>query len=189
MYTLFLDTHANEVVVVLFKDKKIVDSVNKLSGYQHSQVALPTVKEVLDKEGIRPNDLGQIIVVTGPGSFTGVRIAVTIAKTMAYSLNIPIKTVDSLLLEAISYDSDKNFIVAVSEKNGAYIGKFTKDKEKIEEYYYLSKSEYNELLKSKEVINDISINYERLIDYVDRKDCVNPHAVKPLYIKRIEVLK
>ena len=37
--------------------------------------------------------------------------------------------------------------------------------------------------------HDVKIDYERLIDYVDKLDSINPHAVKPLYIKRIEVLK
>ena len=103
MYTLFLDTHNQEVVVVLYKDGEVKQAVNKVSGYQHSQIALPLIKDVMDKEGIIPKALDQIIVVIGPGSFTGVRIAVTIAKTMAYSLNIPIKTIDSLHLKAISW--------------------------------------------------------------------------------------
>ncbi len=189
MYTLFLDTHDQEVVVVLYKDKNIIEVVNKVSGYQHSQVALPTIKEVLEKEGIVPQDLKQIIVVVGPGSFTGVRIAVTIAKTMAYTLNIPIKTIDSLKLKAISIDCDNDFYVSVLEKNGAYVGKFKNNYEKIGEYSYYTKSEYDNFLSNNEVKEVKEIDYKKLINIINSFEAVNPHAVKPLYIKRIEAMK
>ena len=189
MYTLFLDTHNQEVVVVLYKDGEVKQAVNKVSGYQHSQIALPLIKEVMDKEGIFPKALDQIIVVIGPGSFTGVRIAVTIAKTMAYALNIPLKTIDSLNIKAISYDSDTDFYVSVLEKNGAYVGYFSKEGNKIGEYAYYSKSEYKKFLEENEVKEVEEIDYEKLIVYMNNQEAIPVHAVKPLYIKRIEVLK
>ena len=189
MYTLFLDTHNQEVVVVLYKDGEVKQAVNKVSGYQHSQIALPLIKEVMDKEGISPNDLGQVIVVIGPGSFTGVRIAVTIAKTMAYSLNIPIKTIDSLQLKAISIDSKEDFYVSVLEKNGAYVGKFSSEYVPFGEYSYYSKKEYDSFLEENEVKDVDKIDYNRLYEMVKTFESINPHAVKPLYIKRIEVTK
>lgn len=189
MYTLFIDTHNQEVVVILYKNKKIVKHVNKLTGYQHSQVTLPTIKSVLEEEKIKPQDLNEIIVVVGPGSFTGVRIAVTIAKTMAYTLNIPIKTIDSLSLKAISCDMKEDFFVSVLEKNGAYLGKFSKDYKALGEFSYYSKSEYEKFLQENNVIDVDKIDYDKLINFMDKCDVTNPHAIKPLYIKRIEVLK
>ena len=189
MYTLFLDTHSQEVVVVLYKDKKVLQVVNKISGYQHSQVALPTIKAILEKEGIAPRDLGQIIVVVGPGSFTGVRIGVTIAKTMAYTLNIPIKMMDSLLIKAICGNEKNDFYVSVSEKNGSYVGKFSKEFNKIGDYFYCSKSEFEKFLENNKVVNIDKIDFEKVIKYVNKIEAVNPHSVKPLYIKGIEVLK
>lgn len=189
MYTLFLDTHDKEVIVALYKEMKLVNIVDKVSGYQHSQIALPTIKSLLDEQGISPKDLKEIIVVIGPGSFTGVRIAVTIAKTMAYALNIPLKTIDSLNIKAISYDSDIDFYVSVLEKNGAYVGYFSKDGNKIGEYAYYSKSEYKKFLEENEVKEVEEIDYEKLIVYMNNQEAIPVHAVKPLYIKRIEVLK
>ena len=181
MYTLFLDTHDKEVVTALYKDMKLVKAVNKVSGYQHSQVALPLVKSLLDEQGITPKDVGEIIVVIGPGSFTGVRIAVTIAKTMAYALNIPLKTIDSLKIKAISSENKSDFYVSVLEKNGAYVGRFTSDGDSIGEYSYYSKSEYENFLSNNEVIDVDEIDYDKLIEYMKKQEAVNPHAVN-LYI-------
>lgn len=189
MYTLFLDTHDQEVVVVLYKDKKVLNVVNEVSGFHHSQVALPTIKSVLDNEGITPHDLGEIIVVIGPGSFTGVRIAVTIAKTMAYTLNIPIRTIDSLNIKAISSNMKSDCYVSVLEKNGAYVGNFSKDGKKIGEYSYYGKSDYEKFIKDNKVIDVDKIDYEKVINFVGKQEPINPHSVKPLYIKRIEAIK
>lgn len=57
---------------------------------------MPAIDELLKECGLKPSDLTQIAVAKGPGSYTGVRIGVTIAKTLAWSLNIPVKTVSSL---------------------------------------------------------------------------------------------
>ena len=189
MYILYLDTHDQEVVVALFKDEKMIKVVNKVSGYQHSQVVLPTIKELLDEYELSPNDLGEIVVVIGPGSFTGVRIAVTIAKTMAYTLGIPLKTIDSLFLKALSCQSVSDYYVSVLEKNGAYVGKFSKELEKIGDYAYYSKSEYEKFLLKSIVIDVDKIDFEKAIHYLRKENAVNPHSVKPLYIKRIEALK
>ena len=82
---------------------------------------MPTIKKALD--GKNPE---KIYVVNGPGSFTGVRLGVTIAKTFAYTLEIPIKTISSLELKAVSL-VEKNKIVGVKENNGYYIGIFDED--------------------------------------------------------------
>ena len=63
----------------------------------------PAIKELIDEQ-----KLDEIIVVNGPGSFTGVRLGVTIAKTLAYTLNIPIKTISSLEVSSISNNAQKS---------------------------------------------------------------------------------
>ena len=48
------------------------------------------IQDLLDKNGLKYNDLTGLVVFKGPGSFTGLRIGITVANTLAYSLNIPI---------------------------------------------------------------------------------------------------
>src|SRR4030042_744649 len=63
---------------------------------QHSVEILPTISELLKRHGHVPADLDQIHIAIGPGSFTGLRIAVTMAKAMHLANAVRIVTVDSL---------------------------------------------------------------------------------------------
>ena len=186
MYSLFLDTHDKNVVVVLYKDGVIVSNETIESNNKHSVITVTTIKRILDNNRIEIKDINEMIVVTGPGSFTGVRIAVTIAKTIAYSLNIPIKTIDSLILLAVCIDNDK--CVAIPDKNGAFIGYFDGSNKSLRDYVYVNKNEYEALLLKEKVYSNIDIDYEKVYEYLKNVDSINPHSVKPLYIKGISAL-
>ena len=108
---------------------------------------------------------------------------------MAYTLNIPIRTIDSLNIKAISSNMKSDCYVSVLEKNGAYVGNFSKDGKKIGEYSYYGKSDYEKFIKDNKVIDVDKIDYEKVINFVGKQEPINPHSVKPLYIKRIEAIK
>ena len=65
---------------------------------------------------IELKNLSLLLVVNGPGSFTGIRIGMTIAKIIAYSLNIPIKLIDSLLIKALNVDTITKYIIHQNAK-------------------------------------------------------------------------
>jgi tRNA threonylcarbamoyladenosine biosynthesis protein TsaB len=68
----------------------------------HSVRVMPAIENLMKECGIEPRDLGKIVVAEGPGSYTGVRIGVTIAKTLAWTLKIPLSGVSSLEVSAAS---------------------------------------------------------------------------------------
>jgi len=187
MYTLYLDTHDKNVLVILFKDNKILKKENIESPNKHSEIVMPTIAKILEDSKLDVKDLNNIIVVNGPGSFTGERIAVTIAKTIAYTLNIPIRVIDSLKVKAINIEDD-NKIISIPDRNGAFIGIFDKNNNQLEEYVYLNKSTYNDYLKSNKVYTDVDIDYEKVYEYVMKTKELNPHSIKPLYVKGISAL-
>ena len=96
MTILAIDTSNLTLGVALVKDGKVIAEHISHLKKNHSVRAMPAIDELLKECGLEPNDLTQIAVAKGPGSYTGVRIGVTIAKTLAWSLNIPVKTVSSL---------------------------------------------------------------------------------------------
>lgn len=188
MYTLFLDTHDKNVIVIIYKDGKIVGKKDIVSNNKHSQVTLPSIVEVLGDVKLDINDMGNVIVVNGPGSFTGERIAVTIAKTVAYCLHIPIRTIDSLLVMALNLDKEDKY-VALEDRNGAFVGHFDVNNKLVDKMVYLNKSSYLEYKNKNDVITEVDIDYEKVYDYVmNNIDSLNPHEVKPLYIKGISAL-
>ncbi len=190
MYTLFISTFSELITIGLLKDGKEIDRLEQVSSRNHSIYTIPMIEELLDKNEIKTNYLNEIIVVNGPGSFTGVRIGVTIAKTLAYTLDITIKTITSLEAYAVSYTSDKNKLVAIPDLKGKYIGYFTKDNDLLSNYIYLNNKEYDKYVEDKKdyLIENNSFNLNDIYNYLKNKEGINPHLVNPIYIKGIDAL-
>ena len=96
MNTLFISTFDKLITIALLKNGKLIDKLELVSNKNHSEFVMNMINDILNNNNIDTSFLNEIIVVNGPGSFTGVRIGVIIAKTLAYTLNIPIKTITSL---------------------------------------------------------------------------------------------
>src|SRR5574344_572042 len=187
MRTLFMDTHAEEVIYALYVDDQLQDKIEVRDSKERSAICIPTLVSFLDQNHLDIHDIQDIVVVNGPGSFTGERIGVTIAKTLAYTLNIPIRTITSLEMY-FNQDLVKDYdYLLLNEKNGYYIGTLSKDKLSIVEYQYMTLSEYQNWNKKDKCLELKEINYRELIHLAHQKDAIKAHAVKPLYIKKIGV--
>lgn len=187
LYTLFIDTHDKNVLIILYKDGKIINKENLETKNKHSEVTMPTIDKVLKDSNVDVSELGSIIVVNGPGSFTGERIAVTIAKTIAYALSIPVRTIDALTILALGVDAEKK-VVALEDRNGAFVGIFDSSYNTLEPLQYMNKSTYSEFKANNDVNILVDVDYEKVYEYVMTLKELNPHEVKPLYIKGISAL-
>ena len=95
MNILALDTSTDYCSVALWQDGSL-DARDAAAGQSHSQLLLPMVDELLRRHGLAPRDLDGIAFGRGPGSFTGLRIGVTTAKTLAYATDAQIIAVNAL---------------------------------------------------------------------------------------------
>ena len=184
MYVLFIDTHYINLHLALFKDGVVIDEVLKKEG-KLSDYFVSSIQELLEKEKITFEDLSGIIIVNGPGSFTGVRIGVVVAKLISYTKHIPLKTISYLQALALKYDQD--CIVAITDKNGAFVGKFKQNHELQGDYFYLTKQELAEY--PEKILVDENINLDMVYEYLRDQKEIHPHFVKPIYVKKIEVDK
>ena len=184
MYSLFIDNSFNDICICLYKDGK-VESQEFVSGQKYnSQFIMPTIKKILND--IIPDE---IIVCNGPGSFTGVRLGVTVAKALAYTLNIPIYTVSSLEMAAVSTDVDPK-IVSVNDNNDYYVSIFDQNNQLVGDYEYLKKDNYSVFCEKYFVVEKTNIDYNSLYRYIkDNKKEIPAHAVNAMYIKKISVQK
>lgn len=90
MNTLYIDTSSNtEIIVGIDKDGKR-DVKTKTVDKRKAQVVLPLIQELLKSHSLTSSDLDAIEVNQGPGSFTGIRVGITIANTLSKELQIPI---------------------------------------------------------------------------------------------------
>lgn len=96
MTILALDTSNKTLsVAVELTDGTIIEQTIE-NTLQHSVLLMPTIEAVFKEAGITAKDLTKVVVAEGPGSYTGLRIGVTVAKTLAKSLGIPLVGVSSL---------------------------------------------------------------------------------------------
>ena len=184
MYTLFIDTHYKDILIIIYKDNELLDKIVINDVKSTSIETMPAIEKIISKNNLKINDINKIAVVRGPGSFTSVRLGITIAKTLAYSLKIPIVTLTSI--DLIGINLDKPSYVAVKENNGAFISFY--EQEKNNEIKYLKKALYEEFKEKNNVIEEIDIDYIKLIKFINNLKEDNYHNVNPLYIKTIEVL-
>lgn len=190
MYSLFIDTHDLDLVIALYKDKKLKDKEIKESLRNHSDYTMPIIDEIIERNNIGIHDIKEILVVNGPGSFTGVRIGVTIAKMLAYTLNIPIKSIDSITMYGIS-DNDKNKkLVLIPDVKGSYGGVF-ENNTLIGELFYKSKAELEEYINENNInkIVENKIDFNKIIEHFESVEPTLAHLVNPIYVKVIEALK
>lgn len=96
MIWLGIETANAPLSVAIVSDGKVVAEVTQNVKLTHSVGAMPAIEEVIRNAGIEPAQIDAIAVSEGPGSYTGVRIGVTLAKTLAWSLQKPLVGVSSL---------------------------------------------------------------------------------------------
>ena len=102
-WVLVLDTATNTIVVAAGTRDGAVLATEAFEGrYRHSQELLPAVQRLLERAGLRLGALAAVVVGTGPGAFTGLRVGLATAKTLAHELRVPVIGIatSAALLEA-----------------------------------------------------------------------------------------
>ena len=179
---LFIDTHDELITIGLeYNDKLFIKT--KESEYSHSIFTMPMIKEIFEENNLNINDLDKVIVVNGPGSFTGIRIGLTIAKTLAYTLNIKINTISSLLAYLISNNNNEKRMAVIEDNKGYYVSAMDENNNIILKEQYIENNNYD----YKQVEHKLDL--DKIIDYCNNLESENYHHIKANYIKKIEIEK
>ena len=198
MISLFIDTSLSNVSISVIKDNEILSLIRKDIPNLHSVYATSFVKDALDYAKIDANQVDNIYVVNGPGSFTGLRIGVTIAKTYGYLIKkeiIPVSTLKGLALSV----NDKKLIMSMipANKNNYYVGIYNDKYEDIINELFASRNEVLELIDKYQPyvvginqdiigntkINKVDMDILKIINYYKDSDKVNYHKLVPNYLK------
>ena len=126
MYSILLDSSNTSLSVGFEKEGQLVCYTSYEAWQEQSEHMIPEINKLMEEYGISRKDISKIVVAIGPGSYTGVRIALTIAKVMALALNIHLYPVSSL---RILKDNDKPSICVINARSGrSYFGVYHNEK-------------------------------------------------------------
>lgn len=204
MITLYLDTTSSFLYTALLEDSKIIAEIKEQLNNNLSEYTLPRIEEMLTVKGISIDKIGKIIVVNGPGSFTGIRIGLTIAKTLAWAKKIPIIPISSLEAMAFSHDANYDFVVpAIDARRGFVYASIYDIRNKnfvmnekhilidtlnvaldslVGDICYIS----NDQINTEYDVQPYDPKIERIVELVKDREPVNPHSVDANYLKMTE---
>lgn len=126
MISVLIDTSNRNLSAAIAVDGTVIDSVEYDAWQKQSEFLVDELSKLFDRNGLNPKDIGEVIAAKGPGSYTGVRIAVSVAKVLAFALNVPLYLVSSLW---DMKDGDKPSICLMNARSKrSYIGVYEGDK-------------------------------------------------------------
>lgn len=201
MRYLYIDTSSSYLYSGIVEDNKLIAEIKEEYGQSLSEVALPKIVSLFEKNNLTAKDIDKIIVVNGPGSFTGIRIGITIAKVYAWSLNIPITTITSLEAMAISSKNNKVHIPIINARRGYVFAAIIDEKynfilkpkhlkleellsntKNIDNFEIITNDQFEELKNTETFSPDIL----KIVTNFKDKEKINPHSVNPDYLKLTE---
>lgn len=203
MISLFLDTGYHDLVISIFNFKKEIYHKTIPNNNDLSVNLLPEIKTAFDSIEVPVSYLEKIYVVTGPGSFTGLRIGLACAKTLAWSLNIGIVEISELEFLATT-TTDKKYIAPIMDarRNALYAGLYDSNlnniivdsyidsnafldevgrKVPVEDVEFVSFDEFSTIKVEKPKTDAVKILEKHFQDKIK-----NPHLVIPNYLKKTE---
>ena len=198
MKYLIIDTTSSHMVVSILTNNEILLEHKEYITSDMSSKILPIIDNLLKKLNFSLNDIDKILVSNGPGSFTGIRVGVTVCKTIAWALNKPIVPISSLEILSTT-ETSKEFIVPMidARRGNVFAGVYDKNlncimsdrlinisellKDKDDRYEFVSYDNFTDV----SVINP-NVNLIKIVKKHEFDAGVNPHNLNPNYLKLTE---
>lgn len=198
MRYLFINTAVSVSTVAFIENNTILSIYEECNLNDLSEKIFFMIDKVFTESGYTPNDLNKIFVVNGPGSFTGIRIGLAIAKTMAWALHIDLIPISCL--ELIATTPSEGFIISMidARRNYVYAGVYDHSLQEILPDQYISIEKLIKLYprtKGKYVSYDTfdsiesekpKIDYIKIIKKHEHDNTIPCHSVNPTYLKLTE---
>ncbi len=154
MYTVGVDTSHQFLLLALLKDDRLVEGV-QLDCFKHqSEYLIPEISKLLERHGLEASDIDSFVVAQGPGSYTGVRIGMTMAKVLGSLMNKDVYTLSTLQLYAGLEDC---YVIMDARAKRVYVGRYKDGKPLMEDTIYTN-DRMKEIIESgANVIGDLHL--------------------------------
>ncbi len=201
MKVFYIDTSSSYLYAGVVLDNQLLGEIKKDFGHELSKYTIYEIDKLFKKLNLNSTEIDKIIVVSGPGSYTGIRIGMTFAKIYAYTKKIPITMITSLEAMATSVDSDKLIVPMIDARRGYVYAGVYEGKTPLVKDKYIKLSELQQILEKFEkeyvvVTKDKNLNLLNIVDYnpdilkivlrYRNRENINPHLIEPTYLKLTE---
>jgi len=193
MIYLLLDSSNILLSVAIKKDKKIIDKISYSCFQRQSEYMVGEIEKIFKRNKLDIKKINGVMVSIGPGSYTGIRIALTIAKVICFALSIPIYPVSTL---EINKKLNSNSIVLFNARsNRSYIAAFSKTKRLLKDQVMNNEAVVRYINKHKDysLIGDLSYLSMKgeTVDTLENMNAIfnnikpikDINKVKPVYLK------
>ena len=198
MKILLIDTATSNVTVSIIENQTILYEYNDYINTDMASKILPIIDDGLKELKFTLSNIDKIFVVNGPGSFTGIRVGVTVAKTIAWALKKEIIPISSLELMATTQTNKKYIVPMIDARRGnVFCGVYDEDLNCIKEDKLVNLSNFiKDLSDDYQFVSYDDINLNNLIEpnidvlkiinkHINDKG-INPHNLNPNYLKLTE---
>ena len=188
MLNLFIDTSYKYLTVVVSNDKNIIASYSSECFKRQSEELFMILDNLFKESNIKKSDLNSVYITLGPGSYTGVRIALTLAKVLCSIKEIKLYTISTLKLYAGKRDNC--LVIMDARANRAYVGAYNCGKTVLNDTVLplneINTEGYDVILdgsltggenKDPDIIN----NFIEMMDEFD--ECTDIDHLTPVYLK------
>lgn len=186
MITLCVDTSHRYLVLGLIRDDKIIAGYSAYAWKKQSETIFVELIKMMENAGVKVEDLDRMVITKGPGSYTGIRIAMTIAKVLCTQKPVELYTISTLQLYAGKRDVS---VILDARSNRAYYGRYQDgimQEECIKNLDDIKKCKENYIGDTNLIgIEPETIDFvENFLELEDRYERVeNVHALVPQYLK------
>jgi tRNA threonylcarbamoyladenosine biosynthesis protein TsaB len=188
---LILDTATKYLYVALFQGNECLESHYAEGKNNHSEVLMNVIQQQFQQRKWSVSDLDEIIVGIGPGSYTGLRIGVVVAKMFGWSHHIPVKTISSLALLASAHHQEGLVLAEMDARRGnSFLGLYKNTGKTLElddKEQLTNLEEYKSLIgKPYTVVSVGEPNIPLLLGSNLLVEVQDIHALSPNYLRKTE---
>lgn len=195
MISLLIDTSTSNLTVSIINKQEVIYKYQETILSDMSSKLLPIIDNGLKELDLKLENIDKIFVVNGPGSFTGIRVGVTVAKTIAWALKKDIIPLSSLELIATTNTSKKYIVPMIdARRNNVFAGIYDNNLNCIKEDKLISRDELSNLNDDYEFVSydnitgviKPNIDVLKIINKHINDEGINPHNLNPNYLKLTE---
>lgn len=177
MYTVGIDTSHQFLLLVLMDEKGMIDNVKLDCFKQQSEYIIPKLDELLKAHNLKAKDITSFVLAKGPGSYTGVRIGMTVVKVLGSIMKKDVYTLSTLQLYAGLNDC---YVVMDARAQRVYVGRYNNGKALMEDTIYTIEEMKSHLNENVLLIGDGHL-FEQEDNYPEV--CANFYKLKNEWVK------